>query len=191
MDSGESGCGVSESNACLMGLLPSKGTTSIFEKNLDKLGGGLEQVAKIAGEYNGTAANILKASAAVSNFIVSDEKGVKRILRMWKKKWFLYRFLDEERRCCAVEWNVSRNVVHQYGSALRGSILLAFHGNPTRDEPLKLLLRPRLNFGETLISRLRSRRKFWNREMNLNYDPPHKQLEQENPVQLSINPIAA
>ena len=174
MDSEGSGCGVSESNAFLMGLLPSKDTRSIFEKNLPKLGNSLEKVSNIAGEYSGLAANLVKASAVVSNFVVSDDRGIERLLGLGRKNWFLYRFLDHTRKCCAVEWNISRNVLHQYGSALRGSILLAFHGKPKPGKPMKLLLRPRLHFGA------------W--EYDMSYGPPEEQLEQENPVELSINP---
>jgi hypothetical protein len=173
MDSEESGCGVSESNAFLMGLLPSKDTASTFEKNLPKLGNSLEKISTIAGKYSGLAANLVQASAVVSNFVVSDDRGIKRLVGLGQKNWFLYRFLDHERRCCAVEWNISRNVLHQYGSALRGSILLAFHGKPKTGKPLKLLLRPRVNFGKGVMT----------------YDPPEKQLEDTDKVELLIHPL--
>lgn len=175
VDSSDSGCGVTESNAFLMGLLPSKDTASTFEKNLPKLGDSLEKISNFAGEYSGLAANLVKASAVVSNFVVSDDRGITKWIGMGRKNWFLYRFLDEDRECCAVEWNISQNVLHQYGSALRGSILLAFHGSPKPEKPLKLLLRPRLNF----------------RNGAMNYDPPQEQLERENPVELVIKPSSA
>lgn len=168
IDPGESGCVASESNAFLMGLLPSKDTASFLETHVHKLGDSLDKLSNIAGVFNGIASGILKTSAVISNFVVSDENG--------HKNWFIYRFLDEKRLCCAVEWNIHRTVLHQYGSLLRGSILLAFHGNPKPEKPLKLLLRPRLNFGDVKVA--------------MNYDPPEEQLEKENPVELAIMPSA-
>jgi hypothetical protein len=57
---------------------------------------------------------------------------------------------------------------------LRGSLLLAFHGPPKPAAPLKMLLRPRISFGAT--------------EFDMSYDPPEKELEDHDPVELSINP---
>lgn len=181
VDSDATGCGVSESSAFLLGLLPSKDTVSLFEKNQHKLGGSLDKLADLAGNVPGVAGGAatlaLKTSAVVSNFVVSQEGGFKKWVGMGQKNWFLYRFLDERRKCCSVEWNISRNVLHQYGSALRGSILLAFHGSPKPEKPLKLLLRPRLNFGHGAM----------------NYDPPEDQLEDKDkkPVELEIKPLSA
>ena len=172
IDTGDSGCGTSESNAFLLGLLPSKDTTSVVEPMLPKLGGSLDTASAFITPFSLTAGAVLKFGSVISSLVVSDEKD-----KTPYKNWFLYRFLDQTRKCCAVEWNVSRNVLHQYGPVLRGSILLAFHGNPKPEKPLKLLLRPRLNFedGENAMS----------------YDPPEKQLEKKNPVELSINPLSA
>lgn len=168
IDPGESGCTFTEANTFLLGLQPSKDAASVFEKNISKLGESLDKLSSIAEPFSKIASNMLKTSAVVSNFITSDEKD--------QKNWFIYRFLDEKRACCAVEWNVSQNVLHQYGSVLRGSILLAFHGNPKPKKPLTLLLRPRLNFGKSHI---------------MDYDPPAEELESNNPVALSINPSPA
>lgn len=172
IDTGKSGCGTSESNAFLLGLLPSRDTTSVVEPMLPKLGGSLKKASAIISPFSVTAGTILKFGSVISSLVVSDEKDKKPY-----KNWFLYRFLDHVRKCSAVEWNVSRNVLHQYGPVLRGSILLAFHGTPKSGTPLKLLLRPRLNFE--------------NGESAMSYDPPEKQLEKKNPVELSINPLPA
>ena len=165
LDAGESGCGFSESNAFLLGLQPSKDTSSWVERNSEKLGENLAKLSSLAEPFNRMAANILKTSAVMSSFVASDEKG-------GKKNWFVYRFLDEKRKCCAVEWNINRTVLHQYGSVLRGSILLAFHGSGPPESPLSLLLRPRLNFGGGPVG----------------YLPPPADLETQEPVLLEIRP---
>jgi hypothetical protein len=168
IDSAESGCATSEVNAFLLGLLPSKDTTSYWEALLPKLAGSLDKMADIVNLINFKAAAAMKITSVVSDFVTPAEKSQKPY-----KNWFLYRFLDEKRQCHAVEWNISRNVIHQYGSVLRGSILLAFHGNPKSGKPLKLLLRPRLNFSNT----------------RMDYDPSEEELEKKDPVELEIKPV--
>jgi hypothetical protein len=170
IDTGKSGCGTSESNAFLLGLLPSKDTTSNVDPMLPKLGETFEKASAFVSPLSITAGAILKFGSVISSLVVSDEKD-----KTPYKNWFLYRFLDQTRECCAVEWNVSRNVLHQYGSVLRGSILLAFHGTPKPDVPIKLLLRPRLNFTNN----------------TLDYDPPEEQLEDKDRVELEIKPLSA
>jgi hypothetical protein len=165
IDPGESDCGVTELATLLLALQPSKDTSSWLERHAEKIGNSLSQLSDVTESFSKTASGILKASAIMSNFVSSDDNG--------QKNWFIYRFLDEKRKCPAVEWNIHRNVLHRHGSLLRGSILLAFHGNRKPDKPLTLLLRPRLCFGKD----------------SLNYLPEAKDLEQENPVALSINPV--
>jgi hypothetical protein len=165
IDPGESSCSCTEINAFLLGLLPSKDTASDWEKMKNKLGDGLDKLSSITDPFSKIATTLLKTSSVVSNFVVSDEQG--------EKNWFLYRFLDEKRRCCAVEWNIHRTVLHQYGPVLRGSILLAFHGQARPAKPLTLLLRPRLNFGEG----------------TMDYLPRVEALESTNPVALAIHPL--
>jgi hypothetical protein len=164
IDPDESGCSFSEANAFLLGLQPSKDTASWVERNSEKLGESLAKLSNMTEPLSKIASSILKTSAVMSNFVTSSEKGA--------KNWFIYRFLDERRKCCAVEWNINRNVLHQYGPMLRGSILLAFHGSPKPTKPLTLLLRPRLNFGKNLMDA----------------QPPFEELETKDPVALSINP---
>jgi hypothetical protein len=174
IDPGHSECGFSESNAFLLGLQPSLNTASWAERNATKLGESLAKLSNITEPFSKITSNILKTSALMSNFVSSDDKGDTGWFKRSRKNWFLYRFLDEKRKCCAVEWNISRNVMHQYGPLLRGSILLAFHGNPKPEKPLMLLLRPRLNFGNSAMD----------------YVPPIKELEEKEPVALSINPVS-
>lgn len=166
LDAGASGCGFSESNTFLLGLQPSKDTSSWVERNSERLGENLAKISNITEPFSKIASNILKTSAVMSSFVTSVDKG-------GQKSWFVYRFLDEKRKCCAVEWNINRSVLHQYGSVLRGSILLTFHGDtPPQDKPMTLLLRPRLNFGGGPID----------------YLPPFEDLEAHDPVALFIRP---
>jgi len=67
------------------------------------------------------------------------------------------------------------NVLHQYGSVLRGSLLLALHETPKANTPLKLVLRPRISFGAA--------------EFDMAYDPPEMELEDHDPVELSVKPV--
>jgi hypothetical protein len=171
IDPGESDCGFTDLNALLLALQPSKDTSSWLDRNAERLGNSLGQVSEFTGQLTGGYAdmvtNIVKTSAIMSNFIASGEKG--------KKNWFIYRFLDQTRRCTAVEWNISQEVLHQYGPVLRGSILLAFHGARRPAKPLTLLLRPRLHFSNE----------------GMTYSPPEAQLESSQPVELAITPETA
>jgi hypothetical protein len=166
LDMGESGLAYSEVAAMLLTLQPSKDTTSWLERNADKLGDSLAKLADIASPVSGKAAGILKVSSLMSNFISSDQSGV--------RNWFLYRFLDETRNCCAIEWNIHRTVLEQYGPMLRGSIVLAFHGTPKNSKPIHLILRPRLCFSSR-----------W----ELEHLPPLGQLEAGGKVELTLNPV--
>ena len=167
IDPGESKRAVSELAAFLLALSPSQDTSSWFDRNLGNLGESLVKIAGAAEPFAKTASGILKATAAMSNFVASDGKG--------RNGWFIYRFVDEVRRCCAVEWNISRDVVHRCGPMLRGSILLAFHGDEASQGPMTLLLRPRLNFVDD----------------HLDLQPPYEGLEKGDKVALSIHPVAA
>ena len=104
-----------------------------------------------------------------SNFISSGEKD--------DKNWWIYRFLDAQKNCCVVEWNINHKVLEEYGPLLRGSIVLSFHGTSRSENgiPITMLLRPRLGF---------------DRKASLNYLPPVEELDtDERRVALSITPI--
>jgi hypothetical protein len=130
------------------------------------LGDSLAKLSSVAEPFNKIASAVLSTSAVMSSFVTSQTNG--------EKNWFLYRFLDETLKCSAVEWNISSKVLQQYGSALRGSILLAFHGSPKPETPLTLMLRPRLHFGDEALQ----------------YTPPSEDLESTDPVKLLIKPTA-
>jgi hypothetical protein len=102
----------------------------------------------------------------MSNFISSDEKGT--------KNWFIYRFLDEKKKCCAIEWNIHHKVLEQYGTVLRGSLLLTFSGTKSDKGPITMLLRPRLGFDP---------------DDALAFVPESEDLENDSPVMLSIDPV--
>jgi hypothetical protein len=165
IDGGDSGCTVSEFSANLLGLQPSRDLASWLERNADMVGKSLHEAADKASPMSTRAANILNASALMSNFIGSGERGAKH--------WFIYRCLDEKRKCAVVEWNIHRTVLEQYGPLLRGSLVLSFHGTWNRPKPITLLLRPRLGFS---------------RASEIDYLPPEEELEGENPVALNIQP---
>ena len=135
------------------------------------MGDGFDKAGEIVSHFSALYGNLLKIPSVVTRLLASDWKNGEKDY----KHWFLYRFLDEDRSCPTVEWNISKSVVHQYGPALRGCIMLAFHGNPAPKKQLRLLLRPRISF----------------KDNSMNYDPPKKQPEDANPVELAISPVEA
>jgi hypothetical protein len=165
VDSNGSGYTVSEFAAYLLGLRPSRDTASWLEKNSEGLGSALREVASLAEPISKRAASVLNASALMSNFIASSDSKT--------KNWFIYRFLDEEKKCMGIEWNIHRTVLRQYGPLLRGSLVLSFHGALNEENRLKLLLRPRLGFRG---------------KSTLDYLPDYQDLERDAPVLLEIAP---
>lgn len=150
---GKSGCGFTELSTDLVALHPSKESKSWIETHRDQLARVLTDGAALATQA-GTAfptataitsavGAILQTASVLTNFISSGEGA--------NKNWYIYRFLDAEEKCCAVEWKINRNVLEEYGPLLRGSILIAFHG-ATSDNPagkeFTITLRPGLGFSE-------------------------------------------
>jgi hypothetical protein len=168
IDCGKSGCRTSEFAAHLLGLQPSMDTTSWMERNSEALSKSLREVAGMTAPVSGLAANVLNASALMSNFVGAGGRD--------DKHWFIYRFLDERRECAVIEWNIHRSVLEQYGPMLRGSLVLSFHGTWNRPNPITLLLRPKLGFG---------------RMSEIDYLRIDEELETDNPVALKITPKAA
>lgn len=174
------GLSTAEISAVLLGLQPSKDTASWLERNADRIGESL-----VAGSdevpFSATPAGLFKMSALFSNFIKSGEKGKIEASKQNKTKsgeedekdWFLYRFLDEKKGCSAVEWNIQKSVLYQYGPLLRGSLILTFHGTPHANKPIRILLRPRFRLAKA---------------GGLNYVPPYEEMENENPVVLDVLP---
>jgi hypothetical protein len=135
----------SELSAELLALHPSRDTTSWFEES--------------AGESLKTAGSIAKAGASVIPGLAFGAQILNAIpskldKRQWflgrRKNWFLYRYFDAMVGCPAVEWVVSKNVMRQYGPLLRGSLALAFHGEPGQSgECANLRLRAGLGLRQT------------------------------------------
>jgi hypothetical protein len=97
-----------------------------------------ETTAQLPGIGAGLSA-ALRVSSALSNFVTSGDDG--------GKNWFLYRFLDPEKQCCAIEWQINKKVLLQFGPALRGSLVLAFHGVPAAGEKgITMQVRTQLGF---------------------------------------------
>lgn len=165
IDCGGSGLSFTEISATLLGLQPSETSTSWLERHFDKIGDSLTAISDIAKPINSTAFSLLKVSAVMSNFVQAGSHD--------KKNWFLYRFFDETEQCSAVEWNIHKPVIQQFGPLLRGSIILTFHGTAGGSSPIRMLLRPNLALAKTPF---------------LQYIPPYTQLESDNPVILEITP---
>jgi len=146
IDCGDSGYSFTELSAVLLTLQPSLEGSSLYDKYADKIGDSLSKLSEITQPFNQTAAGVFRLTAAMSNLISSGEKN--------DKKWFIYRFLDERKKCCAIEWNINRNVFENYGPLLRGSLILNFHGtkNAGSNGSIEMLLRPRLGFAKYEIA---------------------------------------
>jgi hypothetical protein len=121
-------------------LPPSRETRTWWQRNkggvIDLVKSGTQTAEEL---YPGM---ITKAVAAISNSL--DARG------KWRRtNWFIYQFLDSASQACAVEWRINKQVLAQYGSVLRGSLVLAFHGPDDltgKQEPIRLALRPQLGF---------------------------------------------
>ncbi|HPQ67984.1 MAG TPA: hypothetical protein PKW95_02570 [bacterium] len=132
--------------ADLHSLHPSRNTKSVFERISPYLLKGLS-TASTAGEslYPGLKQST-KALSMLTNFIESEQGD--------EKNWFLYNILDERRNSHAIEWRIDTKVLRQFGPLLRGSIVLAFHGNQNLDQNgkptrrIRITARPQLGFLE-------------------------------------------
>jgi hypothetical protein len=113
---------------------------------MEKSAASLAQTFRIASAaskpFSKVIASTFAATASLPEIIASHKEG--------RANWFIYRFLDERTGGYAVEWRISRAVIDEYGPLLRGSVMLAFHGDEgvenTGDRWINLLLRPQINF---------------------------------------------
>ncbi|MBZ5524765.1 MAG: hypothetical protein LAP21_21210 [Acidobacteriia bacterium] len=142
ISSGNSGFGFSEISSALLALQPSRNSKSWLESHGSQLTNALscagESAANLPAIGTGLSA-ILGMSSALSSFVTSGDDG--------GKNWFLYRFLDPEKQCCAIEWQINKKVLLQFGPALRGSLVLAFHGVPGAGEKgISMQVRTQLGF---------------------------------------------
>jgi hypothetical protein len=101
VDCGDSGLSFSDYTPMLLGLQPSRHTESWWERNADIMRESIRAGAALVGTFN----PLLSGAAQVAaNFIRSNEGPGE------EKNWWIYRFLDTKRRCCTIEWNISRKV---------------------------------------------------------------------------------
>lgn len=137
---GDSGIGYTCVATNLNALPPSRNTQTWWQKNRS----GVFEIVKVSAKtaekvYPG---RITKAFSAMSNSLAAQGK--------WRKtNWFVYQFLDADPQGCAVEWQINKRVLRQYGPLLRGSLVLAFHGayrGVGEQKGIRLLLRPQLAF---------------------------------------------
>jgi hypothetical protein len=125
--------------ATLSALSPSRNTQSKWD--LSKISKFAADAAKIGAAALPVMDYISSGLSLTSNILESDTDG--------KKNWFLYQFFDEKLKCPAVEWRISKEVLKEYGTLLRGSLFLAFHGTPARPGHLRLQLRPQIRYCQT------------------------------------------
>lgn len=151
---GNHGFGFTELSTDLIALHPSKDTRSWLEIHREQLNKSLTDVGTLAkgvgpaggavGAATGTAvATLLQTASVLTNFVDSRNGG--------RKNWYIYRYLDAEASCCAIEWRIHKPVLLEYGPLLRGSVLLAFHGSPNAasadaGEGMKIMLKANLGF---------------------------------------------
>jgi hypothetical protein len=165
IDCADSGFGFSDSPPMLLGLQPSLHTPTWLERYGATLRETVRGGADIAQPYIPILPGAVKLG---SNFIPSGEHD--------QKNWWIYRFLDVERKCCVIEWNINHRVLEEYGPLLRGSVVLAFHGARRNGGGLNLLLHPRLGFDKR-------------RGEEIQYLPPAEQLDtDETRVSLALRP---
>ena len=165
---GESGFSFSEIAAVILTLQPSKDSASFLESSGAKFAQTLAELAEVTSGFSKTATGIFKISAAFSSFAAATANP--------GTNWFLYRFLDAERQCCAIEWNIHRRVLEECGPLLRGSLVLMFHGARAKPGGIEMVLRPRLGFDP---------------DDPIGYLPPPGDLEGQNLVALQIEPVPA
>lgn len=158
----------SESAAGLLALSPSRDARSWLERNREALGKVMSSTADMAGVLSQPVSKALKLASSLSNFVDSGEGPTKR--------WFVYRFLDVDTTSCAIEWRMHKPVLREFGPVLRGTIALSFHGVASLDEPVELILRPKLGFYPS---------------DDICYVTPTDALPPEQRPTLSITPIAA
>jgi hypothetical protein len=119
----------SELSIHLLALHPSRNTTSWFEENADAS-------VRAVGSLVKTAGSVLPGLALGAELLnaIPSEGGRKSWFLPRKKQWFLYRYYDVASGCPAIEWTISKNTLREYGPLLRGSMVLAFHGEPTKQD---------------------------------------------------------
>lgn len=122
----------------LSALRPSRNTKGLWET-------AMPQIPKLAAELTsvGKAALPQLEYASKGLFFASN---VLESYTEKEKNWFLYQFLNEEQKCPAVEWRISKRVLAEYGPLLRGTLYGAFYG-PAAVEPAAVRIQLRAGIG--------------------------------------------
>lgn len=126
-------------SANLLCLNPSKDTSPWYEKSRDSISNSLNSIANITKDYSKIASDVFNVANTLTNFIPSDDND---------KNWYLYKFLDQEKNCFAIEWHINKKVIEQFGPMLQGSIVTNFYGTQDKNQKLKLKIRPFISFTE-------------------------------------------
>ena len=123
-------------------LPPARDTETWWYKNRGGVLDLVKEGTKAAEDlYPGA---ITKAFSALTNSLNARDR--------WKRtNWFIYQYLDSETQGCAVEWQINKKIMKQYGPLLRGSLVLAFHGgtgdgSTERQRHIRMIMRPQLGF---------------------------------------------
>ena len=167
---GDSGFGYTCVASNLNVLPPSRDTDTWWQKNHKALVGMITATGTAVDAVQHTAGSITKAFAAMANSLESQTKD--------RTNWFIYQFLDEPHGAAAIEWRIDREVMKQYGSLLRGSLVLAFHGGSdcreNKQKGIQLILRPLMRYDP---------------KDDIRFIAPTEKLQEHEQVKLEVTPI--
>jgi hypothetical protein len=127
-----------ETSANLLALYPSRDTRSWFERNGRTVTETLSAAISGLGVVCPGADVGSKALSHLANSVPSGNDG--------QRNWYLYRFLDPATRRPAIEWNMEKRVLEEYGPLIRGSVTLTFPGPATSNGMVRVGLRAGVRF---------------------------------------------
>jgi hypothetical protein len=126
-------------SATLSTLHPSRNTKSIWETAWPKIPKAAADVAKIGATAHPALEFVSSGLMLGSNLLESYTDN--------QKNWFLYQFVDEQRKCPVVEWRINKKVLVEYGPLLRGTLFLAFYPSLRSNAgTIRILLRPQIRY---------------------------------------------
>ncbi|MFA5061655.1 MAG: hypothetical protein WC526_00735 [Patescibacteria group bacterium] len=117
--------------AGLIALHPSRNSASVWDCMLAALKEGSKGLGSSRTE------SIIKGAVALGVPVINS-------LIPSPGNWWIYRFLDAESGSLAVEWNITKTVLDEYGPALHGVLVVSFHGPAATGA--KLRFRPAIRF---------------------------------------------
>lgn len=126
-------------SATLSALHPSRNTKSVWERAWPKIPKTAAEMAKMGASTFPALDYISSGLMLGSNLLESYAEN--------QKNWFLYQFLDEQRRCPVIEWRINKKVLKEYGPLLRGTLFLDFCGSTEfNTDCVRILLRPQIRY---------------------------------------------